>query len=380
MSDERLARARWGGVAEPGDRMAHTLIETLGAVDALDLVATHPDPDDVLVELRRGGYPVADDDDLLRELTRALARWCSRVDAAKTRDALGAGEPSGARFIIPDDAEWPRQLNDLGEHAPIGLWVLGDAAALQTPGIAMVGSRKSSDYGIHCATELTAGLVSHGLSIISGAAFGIDKVAHRTALLTGGTTVAFLAGGVDRPYPKDHEGLLQEITRHGAVVSEMPCDGQPSKWRFLQRNRLIAAQAAATIVVEAGWRSGALNTAAHASTVGRPYAAVPGPITGALSAGCHRLLRERSAICVTSADEIIELAGFGGPLELPLDWRDPRETRVLDALSSRRRRGPREIAERSGLPLDEVRATLGVLELAGAVDVTADGWRFMGRR
>ncbi|MDF2576486.1 MAG: dprA, partial [Agromyces sp.] len=164
--------------------------------------------------------------------------------------------------------------------------------------IALVGARAATGYGEHVTMEASAGLVDRGFAIVSGGAYGIDGMAHRAALASRGVTVAFLAGGVDRFYPLGHEALLARIADTGAVVSELPCGSAPTKWRFLQRNRLIAAAADATVVLEAGMRSGSLNTAGHAAALGRPLGAVPGPVTSPASAGCHRLLREFDAVCV----------------------------------------------------------------------------------
>ena len=177
------------------------------------------------------------------------------------------------------------------------------------PTIALVGARAATGYGEHVAMESSAGLVDRGFAIVSGGAYGIDGMAHRAALASDGTTIAFLAGGVDRFYPLGHESLLSRIAQTGAVVSELPCGAAPTKWRFLQRNRLIAAASEATVVLEAGIRSGSLNTAGHAAALGRPLGAVPGPVTSPASAGCHRLLREFDAVCVVDADQMAELAG-----------------------------------------------------------------------
>ena len=155
--------------------------------------------------------------------------------------------------------------------------------------------------------EITAGLVERGHTIVSGAAYGIDGMAHRAALASAGRTVAYLAGGVDRFYPSGHDALLTRIVETGAVVSELPCGSAPTKWRFLMRNRLIAASTKATLVVEAGWRSGSLNVAGYATSLNRPVGAVPGPVTTAASAGCHRLMREFGATVITSADEAAAL-------------------------------------------------------------------------
>jgi DNA processing protein len=216
----------------------------------------------------------------------------------------------GLSFVIPGDDDWPEGLDDLFDETPAGLWVRGDRSTLHFlntgASVAMVGARAATSYGEHVAMELSSALVQTGAPIVSGAAYGIDGAAHRAALAAGGTTIAFLAGGVDRPYPAGHRELIDRIVRDGAVVSEVPPGSAPTKWRFLARNRLIAAASRAMVVVEAGWRSGSLNAAAHAKNLGRPVMAVPGPITSAASAGCHRLIREGIATLVTSADEVAQ--------------------------------------------------------------------------
>jgi DNA processing protein len=245
--------------------------------------------------------------------------------------------------------------------------------------------------------EAAAGLVDRGYSIVSGAAYGIDGMAHRAALASRGQTIALLAGGVDRFYPSGHDALLTRIAENGAVISELPCGSPPTKWRFLQRNRLIAASSLATIVLEAGWRSGSLNTAGHAAALGRPVGAVPGPVTSAASAGCHRLIREHGAVCVTNADEMAELAplhvsaalfsatevggadsatGWGGADSAIGSGVAPStdETRLFDALSVRSPRQAIDIAARSGLPLGAVRSLLGTLELEGRTMERERGW------
>jgi DNA processing protein len=215
------------------------------------------------------------------------------------------------------------------------------------------------------------------MPVISGAAYGIDGAAHRAALATGGHTIALLAGGVERPYPAGHASLIERVAHAGAVASEVPCGSMPTKWRFLARNRLIAAMADATVVVEAGWRSGSLNTAAHAADLGRPLGAVPGAITSATSAGCHRLLREYGATCVTSASDVRELLGLAPETPHEVDGR-PRtdeRTRVRDALSTRAWRDAAEVARRSGMAADDVEGHLGVMLLEGRVDRDERGWR-----
>lgn len=158
-------------------------------------------------------------------------------------------------------------------------------------------------------------------------------------------------------------------------MSEPPCGTAPTKWRFLARNRLIAALGQATVVVEAGWRSGSLNTAGHAASMGRPLGAVPGPVTSTSSAGCHRLLREYDAQCVTSAAEVRELWGQTAAATVERERRDPEQTRVLDAMNTRSGLDAVEIARRSGLSPARVRSLLGLLHLEGAVGLSDAGWR-----
>ncbi len=233
----------------------------------------------------------------------------------------------------------------------------------------------------------SASLAATGITIVSGAAYGIDGAAHRAALAAGGTTFALLAGGVDRPYPVGHSDLIGRIVSTGAVVSEAPCGTAPTKWRFLQRNRLIAALSDATVVVEAGWRSGSLNTAAHAASLGRPLGAVPGPITSAASTGCHRLLREFDARCITSADDARELLALDGDALWPtsgdpLAEHRPRtddRSRVLDALSTRTWRTGGDIARLAGMAQEDVEGVLGLLLLEGGVQSGSAGWRMLPR-
>ncbi|MGW9156214.1 DNA-processing protein DprA [Microbacterium sp. NPDC055665] len=363
---ECVARAAWSVIAEPGDAVAGALIEALGAGEALSAALGDGS---ALIPSGAGSGQAS------RALAEARTRWRPRADPRTVRQALHSARDVGARLVIPGDVQWPVSLDDLGPHAPSALWVRGHVDLLvREPRVSMVGARAASSYGEHVAAELSGDLAASGAVIVSGGAYGIDGAVHRAALGAGGATVAFLAGGVDRAYPIGHQTLLQQIAVEGAVVSEPPCGAAPTKWRFLARNRLIAALGQATVVVEAGWRSGSLNTAGHAAALGRPLGAVPGPVTSASSAGCHRLLREYDAQCVTSAREVREL---WGPIEQPRAEReehDPNRTRVLDAMSTRSRLSVEEIARRSGLSPDRVRSCLGLLHLEGDVVLDEKGW------
>lgn len=367
---EAVARVAWTVVAEPGDAVAGTLIAELGAADALAFAFGG------VSERARTSTPEDDAHGARRALAEARKRWRPRADPRAVRDALRSASDIDAGLVIPGDAHWPSGLDDLGANAPSALWVRGRAELLVTePRVSIVGARASSGYGEHMAAEIAGDLAATGAVIVSGGAYGIDGAAHRAALGVDGATIAFLAGGVDRAYPAGHQQLIRQIAGAGAVVSELPCGAAPTKWRFLARNRLIAALGHATVVVEAGWRSGSLNTAGHAAAMGRPLGAVPGPVTSAASAGCHRLLREYDAMCVTSASEVRELWGMSVPAPLVREDVDPERTRLLDAMSTRSRASVEELARRTGLSTDRIRALLGLLGLEQEVRCDEGGWR-----
>ncbi|PZQ92006.1 MAG: DNA-protecting protein DprA [Leifsonia xyli] len=384
---ERFARATWTGIAEPGDRVAGLVVAALGAEAALA----------ALIDDREGGmlrHALAERDAGLddAELSQAVARWTPRISKGDALLSLRQAARFAASLLVPGDPDWPTGLADLAEYAPVALWMRGQRAKLASlqRGVAIVGARAATGYGEHVTVELAAGLADRGYAIVSGAAYGVDGAAHRAALASQADTVAFLAGGLDRFYPSGHEALLSRIIERGVAISEVPCGVAPTKWRFLQRNRLIAAASLVTVVVEAGARSGSLNTAGHAAALGRPLGAVPGPITSAASAGCHRLLREYDAVCVTSADEIAELAPLATADGVRMSEQtveeadagaarpaaDPTGTRIrlLDALAPRSPRTPEKLAVLSGLAVDRVRAELGLLALDGAVRELSSGW------
>ncbi|GAB2450089.1 DNA processing protein [Conyzicola lurida] len=373
--EEVFARAAWSGIAEPGDRFAFAVVDALGAGGALRGLRAGWSPVELNARLADAGHDTLPADDL----DTALKRWMPRLADAATLHPLRQAARVGARLLVPSDPRWPAGVDDLEEHAPLALWVRGtdEALAALPRSMSLVGARAATGYGETVTGEASAGLVDRGYAIVSGAAYGIDGMAHRAALRSGGITVAFLAGGVDRFYPGGHETMLAEMAQTGAVIAELPCGAAPTRWRFLQRNRLIAAASRATVVLEAGARSGSLNTAGHASQLGRPLGAVPGPVTSPASAGCHRLLREFGAVCVTNPDQMAELAPLDHAptlFDLGDGARAADLTRLYDAMSVRSPRDAADIAVRSGLPLDRVRSLLGRLELDGDVVERERGW------
>jgi len=313
-----------------------------------------------------------------------VERFLPRLEVLDVERDLEVGAKFAARIVCPGDPEWPQGLDDLAA-APYCLWVRGpiDVASSCQRSASVVGARSATAYGEMVATEMAAGLGERRFTIISGAAFGIDAAAHRGALATGATTIAVLAGGVERPYPSSHAALIARIVEVGAVISEVAPGSAPTKTRFLQRNRMIATMSRGTVVVEAGLRSGSLNTARTAAEHGRVVVAVPGPVTSMMSAGCHEEIRSGMALLVTDAAEAAEAIGDYGSDLAPTrrgptmagDELDEPAARLLCALPVRKGVSAERLAVSSGLSVAEVRSLLGRLDLADLAERNGEGWR-----
>jgi DNA processing protein len=238
--------------------------------------------------------------------SRKYGKTIEKVKATSIRESRLRLINSGATFITPESEFWPSGLNDL-TAAPFGLVVKGDIGILKARGIAIVGTRNPTPYGIKTAWEFATGFVDRQWTVISGGAYGIDSAAHKGSLIAEGSTIAVLASGIDFVYPSGNARLFAEICENGALVSEVLPGIHPVPSRFLTRNRLIAAISQATLVVEAAFRSGSLRTARDAAELMRPVMAIPGPISAPTSEGCHRLIGERAAELVTSVADAFEL-------------------------------------------------------------------------
>ncbi|WP_052492361.1 DNA-processing protein DprA [Leucobacter komagatae] len=376
-----LARAVWSRLAEPGDAAAGLLIGTLGPLRALDLIG---EPHATKASGRAlSAAPDTAGSLSATQLSAGLKRWRPRLDRAATVRDLRSAVATEMTLLTPESSLWPAQFDDLGRHAPLALWVRGKADTLASPSLAVVGARACTGYGSHVTADLTAEAGAAGFSIVSGAAYGIDAVAHRTALATGTTTIAVLAGGADRAYPVSHDQMLATIAVEGAICSELVPGAAPTRWRFLQRNRIIASLSKAVLVTEAGTRSGTLNTAGHAAELGRSLGAVPGPVTSGASAGCHRLIREYGATLVTNGAELRELLGVETPDPLlsaddqqydPTGRSPSLHLRILDALPLQGSRSAADVSVRAGVSVEDATETLAELELLKYVrrDETAD--------
>ena len=424
----RCCTAQLMRYAEPADELVVESLATLGAPLTLHYLLTghipdehtweHGEPDTQLSEFLHSvgapaegesalfcsanGYYTPGEHQMSRDkFGKALAtrrlRWNRRMERTLNAEAHMAAT-CGAWLVTPADPLWPPQLNDLGPDRPYGLWCRGDSRHLldlaSAPSVALVGSRDPSIYGTEATTHLAAELARRGYTVISGGAMGIDIAAHRAALTQQGSdlpTIAFMAGGLDRLYPAQNSDALNMIVDRGLIMSEVSVGNTPTRWRFLERNRLIAALARHTIVVEARWRSGALNTARHAMEIGRTLWAVPGQINSPNSVGTNRLLRDGLAQTLTEAADILEYdaaAGFELGTEHESEW-DPasaasstaldelteRQGRVWDDLSPRSYRGVDEIAAALGLSARDVMADLFHLGRYGLAESSGTSWR-----
>jgi DNA processing protein len=365
--DERLARMHLSAALEPGDPAVSHAVDAVSARDVVDALLD--------------GYPRLDQDG-------RRGRRLASVDPHRVReDAVH----SGLEFIVPGDEQWPPGLSGLADlvrdrrgGSPFGLWVRGhlDPSALRRS-VAVVGSRAATCYGTTVATDWCAQLAEARVATISGAAYGIDAAAHRGSLAVDGYTVAVLACGLDQAYPRGNAALIDRIAQGGAVVSEVATGATVNRGRFLSRNRVIAAMAAATVVVEAGVRSGALSTARWALDLLRPVGMVPGPVTSASSVGPHQMLREHPTVLVSRPDEVVELVGeIGADAAVPL----PGLGRATDGLGAQASlvheslpaRGPVTVAElmvSTGLGVSAALRALAELAAAGLVRGHGDTWQ-----
>ena len=297
----------------------------------------------------------------------AAARARALAGAAAT--LAGARAADAALWVAGDDS-YPAALDDLPDPPP-HLFALGRRDVLDAPTVAVVGTRDLTAYGARIARELAAALARAGACVVSGLARGVDAAAHVAALDAGGRTVAVLGTGVDVPFPAAHGALHRRVVEHGLVLSEHGPGLRATPGSFPRRNRVIAALARVTLVVEAGHRSGALITAAHALDLGRTVAAVPGPVDSPQSAGTNELLRD-GAVVIASVADALAIVGLGEPPRTREYEGTPEERRVWDALAA----GALDLdtlTARAGLPVRVCLGAVTSLELAGVVECALTG-------
>jgi len=329
---EQERTIHWSLLHEPGDAAAWAVYEIRG-IKALDDFESG----------RANSWSEMVPSEYRDHIPDLIERIGLRYSAEKVSRVIERGIRWNFRPVFPADS--PQvfdRLGELGPHRPYLLWVAGDLDAFESNSVSIVGTRWPSRVGLEHARDLAEQI---GLPVVSGGAVGIDSAAHRAAIENNAPTLAVMAGGLDRAYPQQNWELFHKIVRAGgAMVSELAAGAAPTRWRFLQRNRLIAALSDATYVVEAGYRSGSLNTANHAKLLGRPVWAVVGPKDAPHARGCNSMVA----------------SGLARPIKMGReDWVDPR---LLQRIEDAKRDGSRtdaEIARDSGVPIRQVRALNG---------------------
>jgi DNA processing protein len=384
-ADDQLARVALTWLAEPGNRTVWTMVDADGAVVTLQRLIAGDTTD--------------------RHLRAAVeARLIAGDPWELAAAVLARGERQGARVVTPADDEWPPGVEALATldldatgrvntdvRPPLCLWVRGSHRLDQAfeRSVAVIGARAATSYGVHVTGEIAFALADGGWTVVSGGAFGIDAAAHRAALAAGGLTVSVLACGVDRPYPAGNTGLFERIAESGLLVSEWPPLAEPLRHRFLIRNRVIAAATRGTVMVEAAARSGAAQTMSRVLALNRVAMVVPGPVTSAMSVGCHELLRgDPQARLVTGPAQVLEEVGpvgehladpVRGPAR-PRDELDEESALILEAMPVRGTVMPEQLATRAGLSVRTVLRRLSLLEMAGLVVRRDDGIALAQRR
>jgi DNA processing protein len=338
----------------PDRSMRLALLLAGGGARCRRLLASSAPGSDVSVELERRGLPAA----MLRTVRQLI-----RSDVAEVLQRAGR---DGWRWVVPGEPEFPALLRATADP-PLGLFVKGRIR--RGPAVAVVGSRRATEYGLEVGRLIAEALASSGIAVVSGMARGVDASAHRGALAGGGCTMAVWGNGPDRIYPREHRRLAESIARTGALVTEYPPGTPPRRHHFPERNRLIAGIAEATVVVEAAARSGALGTARLALEEGREVFAVPGPIFSDRSVGPNSLLRLGARPLLTPADlyEVVE------PVRSPAGEPAAAVAGLLEHLPAGAAMSVDALAAEAGLDAAGVLAELLQLEVDGRVVRGLDG-------
>ncbi|WP_104195743.1 DNA-processing protein DprA [Cryobacterium sp. M15] len=288
ISPDTIARTAWATIAEPGDPHVGALIARYGAEPALTAL------------LSLNGDTAASQDGTLAQLrSTSLPRY----SVNRVVDTIRLTVAGGYELLTPSHPNWPASVADLGETSPFALWVRGDASLLSAPSVSLTGTQFATPYGKHVCVDLASGLIERGWAIASGAARGIDTAVLATGRAFAGRNVVVLPTGLDDTFPAEIAELVDAVATCGVVVSEIPPGCSPSAWRFRRGNRLLAALATKTVIVEAEYESGDLNTAVTAMELGRPCGAVRGLAATVANAGCERLIRQFGAQLVASIDD-----------------------------------------------------------------------------
>lgn len=347
---------------EPGDQMAGALERTLGLSRLIELLLGGLDVGHVVSSLRSNNS--LDElrekfGNLERTIVESQQRWLPRLSKSRLERLFIQSSRLKLSLITHQNINWPKMANDLGDFAPSLFFVMGDPKVLGglEDAVSIVGSRAASAYGCKVSQAIASRLARENRTTVSGGAVGIDAMVHQSCLELDSPTIAVMAGGLDRVYPKQNVNLFQKLQGKGCLLSELPPGLSPTRWRFLQRNRIIAALTPMTVVVEAGQRSGSIRTANDALELGRELYAVPGSIFSPSSKGVNELIVSGKAQALTDIDFFVS----GHQKQAKIAEESVFAKRALDAFRELDFPSELEIARTAGLTQFEL--TLAINEL-----------------
>ena len=369
--DRALELATAGCIAmitEPGDRMAGALARSLGKLVLVELLIDGLETRSVMQALQQHGQLDScrqSFGDLEGTLADSRQRWLPRLSKSRLEHLLTQSAALKLQLVTAEDAHWPVGLDDLQDSAPALLFIEGESATLTklSQGVSIVGSRVATSYGLQVTSTLVRELAQVARPTVSGGAVGIDAQVHRSSIVQNLPTVAVMAGGMDRKYPSANFKLFKQISNQGVLLSEMPPGVAPTRWRFLQRNRLIAALTPTTVVIEAGIRSGSIRTANNALELTRDLYAVPGSVLSGTSLGTNMLIAD------SKAQILCDLKYFAsGSLHFPNQQTESAiANRAQDAIRESGFPSLSEVAKLAGLTLSESELALRELTAQGKV-------------
>ena len=355
--DRALELASAGCIAmitEPGDRMAGALARSLGKLALVELLIDGLETTSVVQALQQRGQLDSCQQsfgDLEGTLADSRQRWLPRLSKSRLEHLFSQSAALKLKLVTSEDANWPAGLDDLQDSAPSMLFVEGDPETLTklSQAVSIVGSRLASSYGLQVTSFLVRELAQVARATVSGGALGIDAQVHRSSIEQKLPTVAVMAGGMDRKYPSANFKLFKQVIDQGLLLSEMPPGVAPTRWRFLQRNRLIAALTPTTVVIEAGIRSGSIRTANNALELSRELYAVPGSVLSGTSLGTNALIAD------SKAQILCDLKYFAtGTLSIPNQHIESAlANRAQDAIRESGFPSLPEVAKLAGLTLSE---------------------------
>jgi DNA processing protein len=363
--DRALELAAAGCIAmitEPGDRMAGALARSLGKLVLVELLIDGLETRSVVQALQQRGQLDScrqSFGDLEGTLADSRQRWLPRLSKSRLEHLFSQSAALKLKLVTAEDANWPAGLDDLQDSAPSILFVEGDPETITklSQAVSIVGSRLASSYGLQVTSSLVRELAQVARPTVSGGALGIDAQVHRASIEQKLSTVAVMAGGMDRKYPSANFKLFEQVIDQGVLLSEIPPGVAPTRWRFLQRNRLIAALTPTTVVIEAGIRSGSIRTANNALELSRELYAVPGSVLSGTSLGTNALIAD------SKAQILCDLKYFAtGSLSIPNQQIESAlANRAQDAIRKSGFSSLPEVAKLAGLTLSE--SELAIREL-----------------